>query len=403
MLPQPTALLTAVFVAGAASIAVLPDARGATKRVLYSFQGYPADGALPNGALLFWGGKVYGTTVFGGSGTNCAQVGGCGTAFSLTLNGVETVLHSFATVSGDGARPNGGLLEAKGALYGTTESGASDSCPYLSHGGCGTVFKMHATGAETVVYAFQWFYGPDGIDGAFPTGVTKLGNALYGATEFGGTGTCDAQPGAGCGIIFKVTLTGTETIAYSFQGNADGFLPSSGLTKQDGIFYGTTLAGGATGNGTIYSVTPEGTEKILYSFQGGSDGATPGNLLYVDGVFYGTTSAGGANGLGTVFSITPSGGYTQLHSFAGGNDGAYPNSLVQLGGKLYGTTNSGGAQNAGTVSRMSKTGAETSDYSFQGGSDGSSPNGLLNIQGTLYGTTSAGGTYKSGTVFQLIP
>ncbi len=56
-----------------------------TEQVLYSFKG-GTDGANPNGGLIFDPkGKMYGTTSWGGSTTNCVYTGfvGCGTVFRL--------------------------------------------------------------------------------------------------------------------------------------------------------------------------------------------------------------------------------------------------------------------------------------------------------------------------------
>ena len=98
--------------------------------VLYSFKGRP-DGANPHGALLNVNGTLYGTTL--GGGAHCLKHGGCGTVFSITTSGAETVLHSFGG-SGGGRNPEAGLIDVKGTLYGTTlEGGASDD---------GTVFSL---------------------------------------------------------------------------------------------------------------------------------------------------------------------------------------------------------------------------------------------------------------------
>jgi uncharacterized repeat protein (TIGR03803 family) len=45
---------------------------------------------------------------------------------------------------------------------------------------------------------------------------------LYGTTTSGGTGVC-----AGCGVVFKLDTTGTETALYSFTG-ADGLAGAFG-------------------------------------------------------------------------------------------------------------------------------------------------------------------------------
>ena len=167
----------------------------------------------------------------------------------------------------------------------------------------------------------------------------------------------------GNGGVFSITPSGTKSTLYSFAGgSSDGSVPGSALIQAgDGNLYGTTINGGASNNGTVFKVSLSGTEAVVYSFAGGSDGADPFGLIQgSDGNLYGTTSAGGAQGAGTVFRITPSGTKTVLYSFAGGNsDGASPASALVLAtdGNFYGTTYGGGAGNAGTVFKVTPNGA----------------------------------------------
>jgi uncharacterized repeat protein (TIGR03803 family) len=77
-------------------------------------------------------GRLYGTTVVGG-GTGCGG-GGCGTVFSIDPDtGAETVIHSFQGGT-DGEYPGTGVIDVKGALYGTTSDGGAY--------GYGTVFAL---------------------------------------------------------------------------------------------------------------------------------------------------------------------------------------------------------------------------------------------------------------------
>jgi uncharacterized repeat protein (TIGR03803 family) len=89
-----------------------------SENVIYSFSG--SDGEFPFAPVIDVDGKLYGTTDSGGSSTKCT--GGCGTVFSLDLSGHEQVLHSFQSGT-DGAGPQAALLYYKGKLYGTTYSG----------------------------------------------------------------------------------------------------------------------------------------------------------------------------------------------------------------------------------------------------------------------------------------
>ena len=76
-------------------------------------------------------GDLYGTTTYGG-GDGCGG-GGCGTVFKLTSHGTETVLAAFSGAA-DGSYPLGGVIAAKGKLYGTTSVGGTYNC--------GTVFEV---------------------------------------------------------------------------------------------------------------------------------------------------------------------------------------------------------------------------------------------------------------------
>src|ERR1700722_20652317 len=116
--------LAAVFVI---PLGICPASYAQTFEVLYSFAGYPADGAQPAAGLLMdAAGNLYGTTRYGGSHEGCPRDGQCGTVFKLDTNGVETVLYNFA--GPDGANPTSNLImDATGNLYGTTEFGGRTS------------------------------------------------------------------------------------------------------------------------------------------------------------------------------------------------------------------------------------------------------------------------------------
>jgi uncharacterized repeat protein (TIGR03803 family) len=106
--------------------------------VLYDFcaQASCADGATPRAGLLLGSdGNLYGTTRYGG--TNLLNAG---TVFKVTPAVKLTTLHSFDGT--DGAYPIGSVGQAtNGKLYGTTlYGGTSGSCT----NGCGTIFSVDA-------------------------------------------------------------------------------------------------------------------------------------------------------------------------------------------------------------------------------------------------------------------
>ncbi len=208
--------------------------------VLYSFGNLP-DGAEPlyGGLVRDAAGNLYGTTVSGGADDY-------GTVFKVGKTGNETVLYSFTWGTSDGAAPQSGLIrDAAGNLYGTTYVGGnSASCDPPR--GCGTVFKVDTTGNEAVLYSFN-----GGSDGANPYSGLVADNAgnLYGTTSSGGT--------YGYGTVFKLDATGNETVLHSFAGPTDGAVPYAGLVRDAaGNLYGTTSSGGSYGYGTVFKIGP---------------------------------------------------------------------------------------------------------------------------------------------------
>jgi uncharacterized repeat protein (TIGR03803 family) len=323
--------------------------------VVYSFKG-GTDGSGPRGGLIDVNGTLYGTTRYGGaSGSGCGG-SGCGTIFSASTTGTESVLHSFGIASNDGLNPYVGLIDVKGTLYGTTLIGGGSGC---GGAGCGTVYKVTTSGKEGVLYSFA-----GGSDGETPNAsLIAVNGTLYGTTEIGGGGggsTCTNSSGPeGCGTVFSVSTSGKEHILYSFTGATDGAFPLAGVTAVNGTLYGTAASCGASGCasggfGTVFSVSTSGKFHALYAFKGPpADGAVSyAHLIDINGVLYGATNEGGGSskcslsgltGCGTVFSVSTSGTEHMLYSFKGGKDGALPQTgLTDFKGTLYGTTIFGG-------------------------------------------------------------
>jgi len=278
------------------------DAGAQTETNLYSFAGPPTDGQGPDAGLVQGSdGNFYGTTEVGG--TN-----GDGTVFRISPGGTETNLHSFGYPT-DGQNPNAGLVQGSdGNFYGTTEYGGTHSD--------GTVFRISPSGTYTSLYSF----GSSPTDGTSPIRLVQGSDGnFYGTTLEGGTST-NCGVGIGCGTVFRISPSGTETNLYSFAGPpTDGGYPEAGLVQgSDGNFYGTTEVGGTSANcgpygcGTVFRISPSGSYTNLYSFVGSpTDGEYPeaGLVQGSDGNFYGTTYYGGASsncisGCGTVFKLT---------------------------------------------------------------------------------------------------
>jgi uncharacterized repeat protein (TIGR03803 family) len=240
--------------------------------VAYSFQG-GSDGANPiAGLVLDTSGNVYGTTYSGGSN-------GVGTIFQVNTNNVEKVLYSFGSGTTDGAYPASPLALSKGNLYGTTTlGGGSSACT----NGCGTLYSLSSNGTETVMHAFQGVM----VDGAFPVaGVTIDGSGnLFGSTcgtgsappncnFYAGPGkTCSKgcangsdfeQPGC-CDSSRGPVAPGTFIVLHRFTG-LGGSGPSAAMLLNNKLLYGTTEYGGylkckaastKRGCGVIYTQTP---------------------------------------------------------------------------------------------------------------------------------------------------
>ncbi len=374
------------------------SAQAQTLILLHAFTG-GADGASPQAGLIQdKAGNLFGTTAYGG-------VFNVGTVFKLDKSGNESVLYTF-TGGADGAYPYGPLLQdATGNLYGTTLSGGDLTCGHSA--GCGTVFKLDATGKETVLHTFAG--GTDGVD---PYGnlFRDAGGNFYGITLIGGNHNCNTP--LGCGVVFKLDANGKETVLHTFSGGADGAGPSSGVIRDAaGNLFGTTQSGGRSNSGTVFQVDRAGKETVLYSFTGGKDGASPvAGLVPFGADLYGTTPGGGVSSAGTLFKLDKSGKETVLYSFTGGADGGVPRaSLIHdAAGNLYGTAEIGGIFNHGTVFKLDTNNNLTVLYSFEGGTDGGYPIAPLvrDAAGNLYGTVPSGGIHGAsgvGTVFKITP
>jgi len=375
-----------------------------TFSVKHSFLG-PPDGANPfAGLIVDRAGNLYGTTESGG-GTNNG-----GTIVEMSPGGTETVLYRFAGGS-DGEHPGANLLlDAAGNLYGTTQAGGQSNA--------GTIFKYSAAGQETVLYTFT-----GGADGGTPKCHLVRDNQgdLYGTAESGGV--------SGNGVVFKLDASGNQTVLYSFKGGSDGAIPQAGLVSDTNFnLYGVTTTGGDVscnapyGCGTIFRLSPAGKEIIVHRFTGtNGDGAFPVGDLIIDqqGILYGTTESGGdascfgGAGCGTVFKVSKTGQLSMIYRFKPtGGDGQFPEaSLIRdAGGNLYGTTYQGGSTGFGTAFKVTNAGHEAVLHSFDYVTDGAQPISPLvrDKGGNLYGTTLIdGGTgcggLGCGTVFTISP
>jgi uncharacterized repeat protein (TIGR03803 family) len=374
-------------------LALTALAQAQTFSTLYTFTG-GSDGNVPYAGVIEVNGNIYGTTFVGGSDEN-------GVVFEVQGNGTEKTIHSFGNPP-DGNSPQAPLIRASnGKLYGVASFGGANQ--YY-----GAVFEIDRAGAEKVFYSFAGGTS----DGCSPEGgLLEYKGELYGTTV-----RCGAY---GLGVIFKLTMTGKETVIHSFTGgDSDGAYPlymTLIVNQKSGTFYGVASEGGQAENdcpagcGVLFKMNKKGKVTALHTFAGGtSDGCSPyGPALDKNGNLYGTTGACGAYGEGTVWKITQKGAETTLHSFGdGGTDAGYPFSGVAIDskGNIYGATVRGGTEGSGALYEFSGSGEYSVIYSFEY-SDGAYPIGqvFVDSKGNVYDTTSAGGTDGAGTVWKYEP
>ena len=295
-----------------------------------------------------------------------------------------------------------------------------------------SVIAMAQTTAQSKpVKVLHSFTG--GLDGGFPEAGVIFDSAgnIYGTTFYGGSGC-----GQGCGVVYKLTPTGTgkwtESTIHRFSSEATGVYPTDLLFDAAGNLYGIDALGGLSGSCAnnqncaiafeLSATSAYRKETVLQVFSGAGTGIGPSGLVAdAAGNLYGTAS-------GTVFRLSPngSGGWqeTVLYEFPYGNT---MSALVfDAAGNLYGTTSTGGSNNTycqpfngcGVVFELSPsasgTWTETVLYTFTG-PDGAIPQSALTFDstGNLYGTTLYGGNLTDcsgsfypggcGVIFKLSP
>jgi uncharacterized repeat protein (TIGR03803 family) len=256
---------------GGTAFALTQSPSGWKENVLHAFPAFRRDALTPGGDLIADStGALYGTTESGGTQRGVGCVLGCGAVFTLYPRRDrwrEVLLHSFSGANGDGSTPVTGLLmNASGALFGTTYRGGDPSCGL----GCGVAYELQppqergGAWTETILHEFS----TRGGDGTRPQSVLvqDASGALYGTTSTGGSFACGSDQG--CGTVFKLSPpakrggTWSESVLYRFTGtHGDGWAPDAGVVfGAAGSLYGTTYAGGlyqcSQGCGTVFKLSP---------------------------------------------------------------------------------------------------------------------------------------------------
>jgi uncharacterized repeat protein (TIGR03803 family) len=269
-----------------------------------------------------------------------------------------------------------------------------------------------------VLYRFQG--GSDGIFPNYGDLIFDQSGAIYGVTSYGGSGTCNNDGILGCGTVYKLTASGgswTESILWSFTGGSDGDVPVGGVIfDSGGNLYTTTSMTQSSFGGSVDELSPSGggwTETTLYQFQSDSPekGPRAGVIRDNSGNLYGTTWFGGSGG-GIAFELIQSGGIWMLSDLCdfSGNNGSGPvgSLIMDKAGNLYGTAALTGPYQEGQVFKLTPSGGGWTCsflHDFTGGSDGGHAFGSVAIDanGNLYGTTSGGGKNGQGVVWEITP
>lgn len=380
-------------------------AHGQNFTLLHTF--HCTDGDSPYaGVTLGTDGNLYGTTSSQGSNPQAE-----GTIFKITTSGEFTTIHNFIGPN-DGRSPTSTpIQDAAGNLYGTTDNGGSV--------GLGVVWKITPDGHESIIHSFDRF--TDGWIAPSDLVRDEQGN-LYGVTSAGGDPACAGPFGLkGCGSVYKVDASGGLTVLHTFDGSPDdGSYAFGGLIRDSaGNLYGTNYADGLYEAGQVFKIDPSGNKTTVHDFDPGvnNDGAYPDADLTVgpNGVIYGVAGNGGdmsvctgtGPGCGVVFQIDGDGILSTIYSFEGGHgDGSAPDGAVAFdaAGNLYGVTFTGGKDNKGTVYKLDTAGNETILHNFTGGKDGFAPHGRIYVtaDGIVYGAAGQG-RFGCGTIYKITP
>jgi uncharacterized repeat protein (TIGR03803 family) len=281
-----------------------------------------------------------------------------------------------------------GLTKVGDMLYGTTETEGLN--------GDGTVISFDpATNTLTKLADF------DSLNGKAPVDDLVLANdgLLYGVTQFGGT--------TNSGVLFSFDPS-TNTIT-----NLVNFQPGPFVNPRAGMILGS--------NGNLYGVVSfydgglfeydidQSAFQYIYSYPSGLEGRVPsGRLIEVqDSVFYGSNRYGGSGDSGTLFKFDyRTGTYTVLKHFQGGLDGTEPlNAFVNVDNVLYGFVYRGGISDLGFFFKYDLTEEQYTKIIDLDYSNGAYPDNrpVLGSDNSIYCPTKSGGNQGRGNMTKYVP
>jgi len=359
--------------------------------ILHSFS-HTAQGSQPRGILReIATGVIMGVCENGGANNS-------GTLFQFNYTTNTYTKRADFNRNVTGGNPQGGIMKANnGKIYGLASNGGSNSY--------GTLFEFDLT--NDMLIAKIHF---DGMNGYSPiSNLVQLPNGkLYGNSQYGG------QSGLGKGVLFEYDITKDTLVRKNvYASTSIGYYPAGDLLETTGGKYLMIMRTGGPNDfsGTIAEYN-SGTNTVInkVNFDRVSLGAAPdGNLVKFssNGKYYGICGYGGVGDNGVIFEYDyATNALTKKIDLSPYSMGNTPSKSLVLAanGKLYGTTENGGA-GYGTVFEVNpQTGKINKIADFEK-TNGARPVGTM-VQasnGMLYGVTQSGGNASQGVLFKFDP
>lgn len=262
-------------------------------KVIHSFGGN-SEGYSPFGPLMQGvDGKLYGTCSTGGTSSG-------GTVFQMTTAGHLVTLYNFSTSNPvNGATPFAGLVQGSDLfLYGVASVGGAN--------GLGTLFKIDTAGKNlTVLHSFATATG----DSPLATPLLHTNGTIYGVTYHGGSHTAygtfysftnGLKPFVEQFVYYSGKVNDTVTVLGQGFSNATGVKFGTGagsfVASTDNYMTATVDAGATTGKITVLEpggnlLTPQ-NYKILPTIANISPTTGPvGTSVVITGMSLSQTSA----------------------------------------------------------------------------------------------------------------